>query len=80
MRQGPLALGLILKMVAPDQELQRVMKPLAAAATALPPAALRADPAVAVTIARYLPQLLQVSPCFGQCNSQIVKCFGRNLE
>jgi hypothetical protein len=37
------------------------MQPLAAAATALPPAALRADPAVAVTaFARYLPQLLQV--------------------
>lgn len=37
------------------------MQPLAAAATALPPAALRADLAVAVTaFARYLPQLLQV--------------------
>lgn len=37
------------------------MQPLAAAATALPPAALRADPFVAVTaFARYLPQLLQV--------------------
>ncbi|EIE19833.1 FAD/NAD(P)-binding domain-containing protein [Coccomyxa subellipsoidea C-169] len=54
----------VLQQVSPSaipewRELQRVMKPLAAAATALPPAALRADPAVAVTIARYLPQLLQ---------------------
>ena len=43
-----------------SQDLQRVMEPLAKAAAVLPPAALRADPAVAVTIARYLPRLLQV--------------------
>ena len=43
------------------QELQRVMKPLAKAATLLPPAAFRADPLVALTaFARYIPQLLQV--------------------
>ena len=37
------------------------MQPLAAAATALPSLALRADPAAAVTaFARYLPQLLKV--------------------
>ena len=46
---------------APSQELQRVMEPLARAATALPPTAFRADPLVAVTaFGRYFPQLLQV--------------------
>ncbi|BDA51137.1 Prolycopene isomerase, chloroplastic [Coccomyxa sp. Obi] len=55
----------VLQKVSPGaipewRELQRVMQPLAAAATAVPPAALRADPAVAFTaFARYLPQLLQ---------------------
>ena len=45
------------------QELQRVMRPLAQAATALPPVAMRADPFVAVTaLGRYLPQMLQVGP------------------
>ncbi len=44
------------------QELQRVMEPLARAATALPPTAFRADPLVAITaFGRYLPQLLQVT-------------------
>ena len=43
------------------QELQRVMKPLAKAATLLPPAAFRGDPLVALTaFARYIPHLLQV--------------------
>ena len=43
-----------------SQELQRVMKPLSQAATALPPMAMRADPFVAVTaLARYLPSLVQ---------------------
>ena len=43
------------------QELQRVMKPLAKAATLLPPAAFRADPLVALTaFGRYIPYLLQV--------------------
>jgi hypothetical protein len=37
------------------------MKPLAKAATLLPPTAFRADPAVALTaFARYLPHLVQV--------------------
>lgn len=36
------------------------MKPLAKAATALPPMAIRADPFVAITaLARYLPTLIQ---------------------
>ncbi|KAK9810598.1 hypothetical protein WJX73_003386 [Symbiochloris irregularis] len=45
------------------KELQKVMKPLAKAATALPPMAMRADPFVAVTaLARYAPQLLSTGP------------------
>lgn len=40
-----------------------MMKPLARAATLLPPAALRADPGVAITaFARYAPALLTVAP------------------
>ena len=40
-----------------------MMKPLARAATLLPPAALRADPGVALTaFARYAPALLTVAP------------------
>ena len=43
--------------------LQDVMRPLSRAATMLPPAAVRADPAVALTaLARFLPSLLQVVP------------------
>ena len=50
------------------QELQRVMKPLARAATLLPPAALRADPGVALTaFARYAPALLTVAPILRVC-------------
>jgi len=45
----------------PVQKLQEVMRPLAKAATLLPPAAFRADPLVALTaFARYIPYLVQV--------------------
>lgn len=45
------------------QELQRVMKPLAQAASVMPPMAFRADPFVlATTLGRYFPYLLQVDP------------------
>ena len=40
-------------------KLQELMRPLAKAATAVPPIAIRADPGVALTaVARYLPKLL----------------------
>jgi hypothetical protein len=46
----------------PKQELQRVMKPLAEAASLMPPMAFRADPFVlATTLGRYFPYLLQVA-------------------
>ena len=48
------------------QALQELMQPLSKAATMLPPAAIRADPGVALTaIARFLPSLAQVNhlPC-----------------
>ncbi|ARV62906.1 carotene isomerase [Nostocales cyanobacterium HT-58-2] len=41
------------------RELQRVMKPLARAATALPPAALRLDVGAIVTVSRFAPSLFQ---------------------
>lgn len=44
-------------------KLQRLMEPLAKAATAVPPIAIRADPGVALTaIARYLPRLFSGGP------------------
>ena len=44
-------------------KLQKLMRPLAKAATAVPPIAIRADPGVAVTaVARYLPRLLSGGP------------------
>ena len=44
-------------------KLQKLMKPLAKAATAVPPIAIRADPGVALTaVARYLPSLLSGGP------------------
>eukprot|EP00884_Botryococcus_braunii_P015725 jgi/Botrbrau1/2836/Bobra.0125s0043.1 len=55
----------VLKQVSPAgipdwQELQRVMKPLAEAASLMPPMAFRADPFVlATTLGRYFPYLLQ---------------------
>ena len=55
----------VLRQVSPDRgvkdwaELQRMMEPLAKAAGALPPTAIRLDPGVAVTaLGRYLPHLL----------------------
>ena len=43
------------------QALQKVMEPLSRAATMLPPAAIRADPSVALTaLGRFLPSLAQV--------------------
>ena len=55
----------VLRQVSPDRgvkdwaELQRMMEPLAKAASALPPTAIRLDPGVAVTaLGRYLPHLL----------------------
>ena len=44
-------------------KLQKLMEPLAKAATAVPPIAIRADPGVALTaIARYLPRLFSGGP------------------
>lgn len=44
-------------------KLQKLMEPLAKAATAVPPIAIRADPGVALTaVARYLPRLLSGGP------------------
>ncbi|DBA66807.1 hypothetical protein WJX79_001706 [Trebouxia sp. C0005] len=44
-------------------KLQRLMEPLAKAATAVPPIAIRADPGVALTaVARYLPRLFAGGP------------------
>lgn len=44
-------------------KLQKLMRPLAKAATAVPPIAIRADPGVALTaVARYLPRLLSGGP------------------
>ena len=44
-------------------KLQKMMRPLAKAATAVPPIAIRADPGVALTaVARYLPKLLSGGP------------------
>ena len=55
----------VLHKVSPERgvkdwaELQRMMEPLAKAASALPPTAIRLDPGVAVTaLGRYLPHLL----------------------
>ncbi len=55
----------VLRQISPDRgvkdwaELQRMMEPLAKAAGALPPTAIRLDPGVAVTaLGRYLPHLL----------------------
>ena len=44
-------------------KLQKLMEPLAKAATAVPPIAIRADPGVALTaVARYLPRLFSGGP------------------
>jgi len=40
------------------KRLKELMKPLAAASAALPPSAVRTDPAAAITLARFLPGLL----------------------
>lgn len=61
----------------PPQELQRVMEPLARAATALPPAAFRADPFVALTaFGRYLPQLLQARSSVVACVIPVLRSVG----
>ena len=38
------------------------MKPLASASSALPPSAVRTDPAAAITLARFVPGLLRAAP------------------
>ena len=44
-------------------KLQKLMKPLAKAAAAVPPIAIRADPGVAITaVARFLPRLFSGGP------------------
>jgi hypothetical protein len=44
------------------KRLKELMKPLAAASAALPPAAVRTDPAAAITLARFIPGLLKAAP------------------
>ena len=44
------------------KRLKELMKPLAAASSALPPSAVRTDPAAAVTLARFVPGLLKAAP------------------
>jgi hypothetical protein len=44
----------------PTQELKELMRPLAKAAVALPAAAIRFDPTVLLTLARFLPGLVTV--------------------
>ena len=55
--------GLRPEAVPQWQQLQEAMRPLAAAASAMPAAAFRSDWGAAVTVgARYLPQLLSMGP------------------
>eukprot|EP00891_Asterochloris_glomerata_P008859 jgi/Astpho2/8859/e_gw1.00129.7.1_t len=73
----------VLRQVSPDRgvkdwaELQRMMEPLAKAAGALPPTAIRLDPGVAVTaLGRYLPHLLSS----GADASKLVGPFSKVIE
>jgi len=50
-----------------------MLRPLASAASALPPAAMRLDPWAALTIGRYFPDLIQQGPVAAQLTGPFAK-------
>ena len=58
--------------------LKELMKPLASASAALPPSAVRTDPFAAVTLARFVPGLLQAAPALPQIMAPYSKFLDAN--
>ena len=60
------------------KRLKELMKPLAVASAALPPSAVRTDPAAAVTLARFIPGLLRAAPQLPQIMAPYSKFMDAN--
>ena len=58
--------------------LKELMKPLASASSALPPSAVRTDPAAAITLARFVPGLLRAAPALPQIMAPYSKFLDAN--
>ena len=58
--------------------LKHLMKPLASASAALPPSAVRTDPAAAITLARFVPGLLAAAPALPQIMAPYSKFLDAN--
>nr|QIW94442.1 carotene synthesis related protein [Dunaliella salina] len=60
--------------------LQELMRPLASAAAALPPAAMRLDPWAAITVGRYLPDLITQGPVAAQLTGPFANILDKNIK
>ena len=60
------------------KRLKELMKPLAAASSALPPSAVRTDPAAAITLARFVPGLLRAAPQLPEIMAPYSKFMDKN--